>query len=115
MNKKELTELLDKIIFHYRQIESSFDTVYKIGFLYYDSPFVNSIWQSFEGMLDIIEKQLDTSWISWYIFDNQCGEKELRGQTGSMKKLKTIKTTKDLAQLILEDIKDKEFGKYPFK
>lgn len=103
MNKKELTELLDKIIFHYRQIESSFDTVYKIGFLDYDSLFVNSIWQSFEGMLDIIEKQLDTTWISWYIFDNQCGEKNLRAKNESMKKPKEIKTTKDLAQLILTE------------
>ena len=115
MNKKELTEQLDKIIFHYRQIESSFDAVYEVGFLDYDSPFVNNIWQSFEGMLDIIEKQLDTTWISWFIFENRCGEKELRAQTGSMKKLKTIKTTKDLAQLILEDSKDKEFGNFPFK
>lgn len=103
MNKKELIEQLDKIVFLYQNLDSAFDAAHQIGFLEIEGSFSNAVWAAFEGMLSIIEKQLDTDWISWYIFDNQCGEKDLRATNGPVKSLKEIKTTKDLAQLILED------------
>lgn len=115
MNKKDLVKQLDKTVLNYKNLDLVFDQANDLGIFPSEGHFFDTVWKSFEGLIEVIEKQLDTDWISWYIFDNQCGEKELRGQTGSMKKPKTIKNTKELAQLILEDIKDKEFGKYPFK
>jgi hypothetical protein len=102
MNKKELTQILDKILSSYQNLDSACDTAIRIGFLEGGGPFYETLWKTFETMLSVVEKQLDTDWISWYIWNNQCGSKGLLAKSGGMKKMKAIKNTKDLAELILK-------------
>jgi hypothetical protein len=103
MNKEELTKTLDTIISLYQNLESAFDTSYRLGFVQIDGPFGNTIWQTFEGLLLVIEKQFDTDWIEWYIYENNCGEKKMKAKSSNMKDVKEICNTKDLAQLILNE------------
>lgn len=108
MNKKlpkteleKLTHQLNIILSSYKNLDEICNKAVALGCLEVDKPLWDAIWKSFEEMLRIVEKKFDTDWISWYIWDNQCGSKGLSAKSGNMKKMKIIKNTKDLAKLIL--------------
>jgi hypothetical protein len=98
-HKKDLIKKLDKIIASYKDLDSTCDQARELGCLEVEGKLFNSIWMAFEGMIDLIDDE--NRWISWYIWDNECGERGLKA--GGLKKIgmKPIKTTKDLAELIL--------------
>ena len=102
MNKKEqidqLTHKIDVIVDAYRQLDDICDKAFKAGVLDCDGSFYRAICNSFEEMLKLLD--ID-GWISWYIYDNDCGKKAMKA--GYHGKTKPIRTSRQLAQLILND------------
>jgi hypothetical protein len=103
MKKKELINQLDKIVKNYSDLDLIFEKANDLGVFHLEGHFADTVWRSFEGLLEVIEKQLDTDWLTWYIYDNSCGENGLSAKGSKEKKMKEIKTTKDLAKLILKE------------
>lgn len=93
---REAVSQIKKITSLYKNLSSYCDAAVDLGVLEVDGPFFNAIWETFEGMLDIFDVD---GWISWYIYDNDCGGGErvvvIDGEERS------IKSEEDLVSLIL--------------
>jgi len=102
MSKKEqideLTKKIDKIIKSYKRLDDICTTANELGAMDYEGKIFRSIWKSFEDLLGMIDGDY---WISWYIYENNCGKNAMKaGRSG---KTKPIRTSRQLAQLILND------------
>lgn len=108
MNKKDkLIKKLDSIISSYKELDEACDKAIEIGCLEPEGKLWNSIWGAFETMLDQIDYEIDPSsggWIAWYIWDNECGSKGLSVKFENKKNGKPIRTSEDLAKVILKNI-----------
>jgi hypothetical protein len=62
----------------------------------------DSIWEAFEGLLDMVDDE--NHWLAWHIWDNSCGEKESL-VINNKKKARKIKTPEELAWIILSEKK----------
>lgn len=82
----------------YKQLTACCDAAYDAGALDTDGKLCTAIWNTYDNMLQHIDV---AGWISWYIFDNDCGAKEMEaGYDGA---LNAIKTPLDLARLIVAE------------
>jgi hypothetical protein len=82
----------------YKQLTACCDAAYDAGALDTDGKLFTAIWSAYDNMLQHIDV---AGWISWYIFDNDCGAKEMKaGYDGA---LNAIKTPLDVARLIVTD------------
>ncbi len=67
-----------------------------------DGAFWDPVWKLLDVAIDQLSENIGdrSDWISWYIFDNQCGKKGLEVRLADGKKLKKIKTVDDLVKVI---------------
>jgi hypothetical protein len=72
MNKQLTIEELNKILDSYIALKRVIDSAVEVGCLDPDGPIYNTVWKAFEDTVDIIDPY---SWIMWYIYDNDMGEK----------------------------------------
>ena len=75
MNKKEKIFLIKEHLNHYTALNVGFDKIYSL-FGGDDSEFCNSIWAAFEFSTDTLSQLIGDKgcWISWYLYDNECGK-----------------------------------------
>jgi hypothetical protein len=97
MNKKEAVEKFIKI---YKQKELLIDKLQELfGFtdrvMLYDTLFAME-----DLSIELVEEIVDDKgkWIEWFVYENDCGEKE--HEAGRRDNLKKIKTVDDLLELI---------------
>lgn len=71
-----------------------------------DSPLGAAIWTTFDRYTDALAANVgDTgAWLSWFCWDNNMGAKSSKAKASSWKRMKTIKTLKDLCKIIEADI-----------
>jgi hypothetical protein len=99
-NQEQINEWEDKvkrIVADYKDLNERCDIANDAGVLDMEGLFYHSIWATFDGMLKMVNS---SDWISWYIFDNDCGTKKM--QAGYDGKLSKITTPRQLAKLIVE-------------
>jgi hypothetical protein len=72
MNKQLTIEELNKILDSYIALKRVIDSAVEVGCLDPNGPIYNTVWKAFEDTVDIIDPY---SWIMWYIYDNDMGEK----------------------------------------
>lgn len=93
----EWEEKIKKVICKYTDLSEKCSAAEAAGVLNPEGKLFTSIWSNFDTMLGIIDPH---DWISWYIFDNDCGDKEMEaGHDGVVNK---ITTPRQLANLIVE-------------
>jgi len=101
MNKQERVEeweeKIKKIISNYNNLNEKCSAAEDAGTLDIEGNLFNSIWSTFDAMLEIIDPH---DWISWYIFDNDCGASKMEAGHGDV--LNEITTPRKLAELIVE-------------
>ncbi len=104
LTRKEKLELIDGCISLYKSTNETWDDFEKITMASPESPLFNSIWRIFEKYVDMLSKLIDDdfNWLSWYIYENDCGKNELEAKNSSQKKMHKIKNTKQLLNLIEE-------------
>jgi hypothetical protein len=94
LNDKQKIKLIEECIGSYKKIGVNIDVVYKL-FGSADSEFIDEIWTMFDLYIKNTEMLLEDefNFLSWYIFDNECGERELtcKIKNGAEFKIKTIK------------------------
>jgi hypothetical protein len=92
-------EVVDGIVRDYKRLNTACDAALNAGALDSEGPFFDAIWRSFEGLL----ARLDVDgWISWFVYENQCGKKGLEAKGCGKKGQRPIKTSRHLAVLIVE-------------
>ncbi len=69
---------------------------------------LNAMWRAFDIATKLTSEKLcgtgneSESWLDWFCYENNMGERELRAKNASSKRMKPIRTINDLAKLILE-------------
>ena len=97
MNKKEAVEKFIKI---YKQKELLLDKLQEL-FGFTDSVMLYDTLFAMENFsIELVEEIVDDKgkWIEWFVYENDCGEKEY--EAGLFDHLKKIKTVDDLLELI---------------
>jgi hypothetical protein len=79
MNKQLTIEELNKILDSYIALKRVIDSAVEVGCLDPDGPIYNTVWKAFEDTVDIIDPY---SWIMWYIYDNDMGERGMQVKIG---------------------------------
>jgi len=100
INKERIDEWEEKIkeiICKYLDLSEKCSAAEAAGVLDPEGKLFTSIWSTFDAMLEIIDPN---DWISWYIFDNDCGKKKMEAGHGDV--LNEITTPRQLAKLIVE-------------
>jgi hypothetical protein len=80
MTDKEKIDLIQKAIDRKTANDKNIDDFYKI-FNSCDFPLIDEYHKLFDEYLKLIEEKLGdskTNWVSWYIFDNDCGKKNFK-------------------------------------
>ena len=86
---------ITSLVEDYKQLTACCDAAYDAGALDPEGKLCTAIWNTYDNML----KHIDVDgWISWYIFDNDCGAKEM--EAGCDDVINAIKTPLDLARLL---------------
>lgn len=89
----------DGIVIDYNRLNAACDAAIKAGAMDPNGPLHEAIWKSFENMLKLIDVH---EWIQWFIYDNECGKRALQARACSGRELTAIKTTRQLAGLIVD-------------
>jgi hypothetical protein len=79
MNKQLTIEELNKILDSYIALKRVIDSAVEVGCLDPDGPIYNTVWKAFEDTVDIVDPY---SWIMWYIYDNDMGERGMQVKIG---------------------------------
>tara|TARA_R110000868_G_scaffold204078_1_gene452095 strand:+ start:1097 stop:1663 length:567 start_codon:yes stop_codon:yes gene_type:complete len=86
---------ITSLVEDYKKLTACCDAASDAGALDACGKLYTAIWNTYDNMLQHIDVD---GWISWYIFDNDCGAKEM--EAGYSDELNTIKTPLDLARLL---------------
>ena len=97
-------KVVDTLINEYKSLYKACEAANKSGTLDPNGPLFEAIWSSFESFLNILDQE---GWISWYIYDNECGKKKLKASYGK-KKLVRIDSNLKLIDLIVETEESKK-------
>jgi len=101
MNKEERieqwTKKIEKIVFNYKDLSKWCDAADSAGVLNCSGPLFHAIWSAFESMLQMVDRH---DWISWYLFENDCGAKKM--EAGHDGKVSKITTSRQLAKIIVK-------------
>ena len=106
MNKKEQTKewkrKIDECVKVYKSLDELYEKMKFIGIMHIEGSIFQTIFHSFETMLDLVDYN---GWISWHIYDNYCGDSEREDKING-KKTK-IRTSQQLAKVIVDEISGK--------
>lgn len=91
---------LDGIVEKYRQLNDACDAVIKVGAMNIDGPLCQAIWGAWEYLLQQCDHD---DWISWYIYDNDCGKKGHRVYLSGSDEGIVIDSTEALARFLVTE------------
>ena len=90
---------IEELIKDYNKLTIFCDSVLELFGNSPESKFFDIIWEQFEKRLSFIEETFKTEdWISWYIYDNECGKGKL--EAGFKDNMKKIENVDDLIYVI---------------
>ena len=104
MNKQEKIKLIYDLVNHYKEIQHNMEGMISFVGGDYESPLPNAVFKAFDSYVDLVEKHcgenyFNSHWVSWFIFENDCGDRGFEC-VGTDKKKKKIKTVKDLVEFV---------------
>ncbi len=101
MKKEEIETNCQKVIDRYKELDTLFDKMSDLLGTTIDSPLGEAVWRLFDDYTTEIEAKIgdSNSFLSWYIYDNRCGEGNLEAAVNG-EQGKKISNVKRLAHLI---------------
>ena len=91
--------IVDAIVTDYRKLDGACDAALEAGAMDANGKLYDAIWKTHSNLLAKIDVD---GWIGWHIYENACGKKEKEAKGCGRRKLRPIKTSRDLAHLIVE-------------
>jgi hypothetical protein len=106
MKTKERMLLLTEWKNQYEYCSKVWNMLDKVIRIECDSMLGNALWGTFEKYTDVVSKLVgDTgTWLSWYCWENDMGQRNFEAQASSWKKERKICNLSDLCQIIEADI-----------
>ena len=102
MERTQKLALLKEWEDNYKEINKVYESLHEMYDCSPESKAVRVIFDTFENYTKsvaiIIEDEDD--WLEWYLYDNECGKKELTAKAITWKNHKKIKNVKDLLDII---------------
>jgi hypothetical protein len=101
MNTPDKIKLIETLVASYKEMDAVRDQAKILLGIEVDSKFLNPFWQAFDGYVNAVGAlvgDFGTEWLCWFIWENKCGEKGMKA--GYNKKLRPVKTVKQLVALI---------------
>jgi len=95
---KKWEKKIEQIISDYKTLSDCCDAANDAGVMNIDGKLFTAIWSAFDAMLKMVDQH---DWISWYLFENDCGAKKM--EAGHDDVLNEITTPRKLAELIVQD------------
>ena len=76
MTTKEKIEAIESVIKSYKELDGMYDDFYKITNSPPDSPLFNAVFTVVDRYINAVSELVGDDWerVSWYIFENNCGE-----------------------------------------
>jgi hypothetical protein len=106
ISKEDKKKRIENLIDSYKKLESSFEDIFKIfGSGVIESELWESVYKSFDMYSNLVSEITGDKdeWITWYIYDNSCGEKGYTaGYHSNVKPIKNIDDLVDLIEAALE-------------
>jgi len=91
--------IVNGIVTDYRRLDNACDAAMKAGAMDPSGPLHDAIWRSFSGMLERIDVD---DWITWFLYENECGKKSMEAKGCGKRGMTPIKTPRHLARMIVE-------------
>jgi hypothetical protein len=103
MEKSQIIKELNQVIVRYKKLSVEWEALSNVLDVGCESPFAHSIWTLFDEYCSLMSEKLgdQNNWISYYLFECDCGNKKMEVSING-KKTKLDKVTK-LADLIISD------------
>ena len=102
MTPQQKEQLIKELCERHDVLEAEFDKIAKVMGDVANMPLFEEVWQTFSRYTEAVELLVGDgrrySWLSWFIYDNDCGRKGLEG--GYDSGMKPIRTVKQLVRLI---------------
>jgi len=103
MNRTEriqrLTEIVSGIVADFQRLDAACDAAIKAGAMDPCGPLYDAIWRAWGCLLERIDED---GWISWFIYENDCGKKAKEAKGCGKRGMTPIRTARQLARLIVE-------------
>lgn len=102
MNK---LKLLDQWVEQYKILNQSWDILRKVIGADIESPLGDAAFKMFDQYTQVLAAAIGANEedLVWYIYENNCGEKQMAAKNPNWKKARKIKNTKDLL-IMIQDI-----------
>jgi rhamnogalacturonyl hydrolase YesR len=101
MNKKQRIlyweAVIKAIIADHKALDKACLKAIEAGAMDANGQLFTAIWKAFDGLLGHLDQ---SDWLSWFIYDNDCGKAGREAKVGTHMKLKPIRTPRQLAELI---------------
>ena len=95
----EWTRLLADLTARYQRLDAAMDAAIAAGCLDIEGELHNAAYNVLDGWIKQLGDESGAEWVSWWIYDNECGKKGLvAGYDG---KCRPIRTVKQMARLIV--------------
>ena len=106
---KNNKELLQELVTIYKTLDESFDKLNDLMGVNYASPLAASVWNLLDITINLLTDKINdnSTWLAWYIFENDCGDKAL--EAGIDDNTKKIKTIDDLLWVIKLGAKNEKY------
>ena len=100
MTQLEKLKILDDVVSSHKSLEDMCNKLEAFTGIAHDALIFNTMREVAELSQDYAKQLVgdDNNWLDWYIYENDCGSKELKASIGL--RMRKIKTTKDLLWLI---------------
>lgn len=104
MTKKEIQKEVDRVIDNYKKLDGLFESMHGLGLIDINGEFFNCIYGIFDDYLKVVQEKIEdpADWLNWYVYENKCGEGDLKAKASEKSRFRKIKTTEDLVELIVK-------------
>jgi hypothetical protein len=99
--------IIQKLLDHYAEITAAYEAGKVFSGGNPESPWARAMFSVFEAYTDSVSQIVgdDDEWLSWFIWDNDCGKRGLKAKAASWKRERPIKTAQDLVEIVEAGIK----------
>jgi len=106
MSKNELKKIITEFLVKYEELNQIFKYANNVMGMSTESHFGDAVYAIVQSHIDLIERLAGckTGWLSWYIYENNCGSKGLEAgylEDGYYEELSQIDTVDKLVDLML--------------
>lgn len=103
MTQSEIKAHLDLVVYYYRALTKQLDALGRIIGSCPESPLSRAIWKTFDAYVEttsllVGDASKSDSWLSWYIWDNECGKRKMEATVDGV--TYKVTGTKVLAKVI---------------